>query len=159
MAARRTSKLVKCDAAVRVYISKRRALTRCHGVLAPQGDPKKTLTLGPEAPGQGIREWLDTTSASPLFAAVAIRADIPILLSGNVAAQIEHALKATVTTDRSCLDHEKRARQTAEVARLRRRTRRYPRQPMMRGTVTMGGGYTVKLWSNPRLSTGSPQTI
>lgn len=67
-----------------------------------------------------------------------------------------HTQQPIATTDRYCLDHEKRTRQTAEVSRLRRRTRRYQRQPMMRGTVTMGGGYTVKLWSNPRRSTASP---
>ncbi len=60
-------------------------------------DPKKALTLEPEAPGKGIREWLETTSVSPLFAAFATRADIPILLSGNVAAQIEHAMRAKAT--------------------------------------------------------------
>lgn len=60
-------------------------------------DPEKAVTLEPEAPGRGVRHWLNTTSVAPLFAAFATRADIPILLSGNAAAQIERAMKTKVT--------------------------------------------------------------
>lgn len=69
-----------------------RASTRAEAVKWA-ADPEKNLTLEPEASGFGIREWLDTTNVAPLFAAFATRADGPILLSGNAAAQIERAMK------------------------------------------------------------------
>jgi hypothetical protein len=58
-------------------------------------DASKHLTLEPEAPGRGIRDWSDDpmTVVAPLFAAFATRADMPVLLSGNAAAQIDRALR------------------------------------------------------------------
>jgi hypothetical protein len=58
-------------------------------------DPSKHLTLEPDAPGRGIRDWSDDpmTVVAPMFAAFATRADVPILLSGNAAAQIDRALR------------------------------------------------------------------
>ncbi|MGD8194601.1 flavodoxin family protein [Herbiconiux sp. P18] len=62
-------------------------------------DPAKHLTLEPEAPGRGIRDWLQdpATVVAPLFAAFATRGNVPVILSGNAAVQIDKALHRRAT--------------------------------------------------------------
>jgi menaquinone-dependent protoporphyrinogen IX oxidase len=56
-------------------------------------DPEKSLTLDREAPGTGVREWLDTLARVPAkVAAFDTRADIAELLSGAASRKIEHEL-------------------------------------------------------------------
>jgi menaquinone-dependent protoporphyrinogen IX oxidase len=56
-------------------------------------DPAKSLTLDREAPGTGVREWLDTLASVPAkVAAFDTRADIAELLSGAASRKIEHEL-------------------------------------------------------------------
>lgn len=57
-------------------------------------DPAKDLTLEPEAPGTGVREWLDTLDHAPgLVASFDTKADIPEMLSGAAGAKIQKELE------------------------------------------------------------------
>ncbi|MCS5718138.1 flavodoxin domain-containing protein [Herbiconiux sp. CPCC 205763] len=62
-------------------------------------DPAKNLTLEPGAPGRGIRDWVYDPAAvvAPLFAAFATRADLPVIIGGNAATQIDRALHHRAT--------------------------------------------------------------
>jgi menaquinone-dependent protoporphyrinogen IX oxidase len=56
-------------------------------------DPAKSLTLERDAPGTGVREWLDSlTWVPPQVAAFDTRADMAELLSGAASRKIEHEL-------------------------------------------------------------------
>ena len=77
--------------------------THVHGMSRPNTreeaekwtrDPLKKLQMESGAPGRGIREWLDdrATKVPTLFAGFATRIDVPIILSGNAAAQIDRVL-------------------------------------------------------------------
>jgi Flavodoxin len=77
--------------------------THVHGMSRPSTraeaekwalDPLKKLRLESGAPGRGIREWLDdhATEVPGLFATFATRVEMPIILSGNAAAQMDRAL-------------------------------------------------------------------
>lgn len=62
-------------------------------------DPDRGLALEPGAPGRGIRDWIHdpATVVAALFAAFATRADLPIIVSGNAAAQIDRAVRHRAT--------------------------------------------------------------
>jgi menaquinone-dependent protoporphyrinogen IX oxidase len=76
--------------------------THVHGMSRPATraeaeawahDPSKSLTLEPDAPGTGVREWLhQLTSVPPRVAAFDTRADIAEMLSGAASHGIEHQL-------------------------------------------------------------------
>jgi hypothetical protein len=79
------------------------APTHVHGMSRPESraeavkwadDPDRTLTLEPEAPGTGVREWLESLaeSAGTLGAAFDTRADFPRILSGAASNAIHKAL-------------------------------------------------------------------
>lgn len=56
-------------------------------------DPAKNLTLEPDAPGAGVREWMKTLRTVPThIAAFDTRIDIAQLLSGRASTRIEHTL-------------------------------------------------------------------
>ncbi|MCU1479378.1 MAG: hypothetical protein JWQ19_164 [Subtercola sp.] len=58
-------------------------------------DPLKHVTLEPDAPGLGIREWIadPATVLAPLFAAFSTHADVLTILSGSAAAQIDRSAR------------------------------------------------------------------
>jgi menaquinone-dependent protoporphyrinogen IX oxidase len=76
--------------------------THVHGMSRPAtrkeaekwaADPAKNLALEPDAPGTGVREWLDQlSSVPPRVAAFDTRADIAEMLSGAASHGIEHQL-------------------------------------------------------------------
>lgn len=77
--------------------------THIHGMSRPESrteavtwadDADRTLTLEPEAPGIGVREWLETLveSTGARGAAFDTRADFPRILSGAASAAIHKAL-------------------------------------------------------------------
>jgi hypothetical protein len=79
------------------------APTHVHGMSRPESraeavkwadDPERTLTLEPEAPGTGVREWLESLaeSAGARGAAFDTRADFPRILSGAASNVIHKAL-------------------------------------------------------------------
>lgn len=77
--------------------------THVHGMSRPESraeavkwadDPERTLTLEPEAPGTGVREWLESLAESTgaRGAAFDTRADFPRILSGAASNAIHKAL-------------------------------------------------------------------
>ena len=77
--------------------------THVHGMSRPESraeavkwadDPERTLTLEPEAPGTGVREWLESLAESTgaREAAFDTRADFPRILSGAASNAIHKAL-------------------------------------------------------------------
>jgi Flavodoxin len=77
--------------------------THVHGMSRPESraeavkwaaDPERSLTLEPEAPGTGVREWLDSLAESTgaRGAAFDTRADFPRILSGAASKAIHKAL-------------------------------------------------------------------
>lgn len=77
--------------------------THAHGMSRPESraeavkwadDSERNLTLEPQAPGMGIREWLETLgeSAGRFGAAFDTRADFPRILSGAASAAIRKGL-------------------------------------------------------------------
>ncbi len=79
------------------------APTHVHGLSSPTTrdqaviwtkDPARKLTLEPEAPGSGVREWLEGLTSRPGdFVAFDTRADTAELLTGSAAKHIQKALK------------------------------------------------------------------
>ena len=79
------------------------APTHVHGLSSPSTreeavrwtkDPERKLTLEQEAPGIGVREWLDGLMGTVGdFVAFDTRADIAEILSGSAAKHIQKALK------------------------------------------------------------------
>jgi hypothetical protein len=78
------------------------APTHTHGLSRPASreqahewadDPSRKLTLEPQAPGTGVREWIDALDrVPPLFAAFDTRVDVARLLSGAASRHIEREL-------------------------------------------------------------------
>jgi hypothetical protein len=77
--------------------------THVHGMSRPESraeavkwaaDPERSLTLEPEAPGTGVREWLEPLpeSTGARGAAFDTRADFPRILSGAASNAIHKAL-------------------------------------------------------------------
>jgi len=76
--------------------------THVHGMSRPASraearswadDPAKNVTLEPDAPGTGVREWMTTLRTVPThIAAFDTRIDIAHILSGRASTRIEHAL-------------------------------------------------------------------
>jgi hypothetical protein len=84
--------------------------THAHGMSRPESraeavkwadDPERTLTLEPEAPGTGVREWLEplAESTGAVGAAFDTRADFPRILSGAASNAIQKGLKRHGYTD------------------------------------------------------------
>jgi hypothetical protein len=77
--------------------------THVHGMSRPESraeaaiwadDPERSLTLEPQAPGIGVREWLETLAESDgrYSAAFDTRADFPRILSGAASGAIHKGL-------------------------------------------------------------------
>jgi hypothetical protein len=79
------------------------APTHAHGLSRPStrteagrwgDDPKRALTLEPDAEGIGIREWLESCGTLPgRYAAFATRADMTELFTGSAASALDRRLR------------------------------------------------------------------